>query len=268
MNIFKNNNNHRGCTLWATRNQVIWGPVPSGESLRSIMTVLEPRLPRRSGLSHQTEEEGKNIPRDTILPILMISLCCFNNTVFWLTFLLIFPHFASLLEGELIITVSLGGVGASGSIEHQVCNGTEVATFVLFFKEYHGWNSAMIIGLAQSAGDLSAALLMRVLPSGSNDGTSEVGFCRRIFMQPYNLSWLLMFWMLGQMACFFVSFLNGSLVKGRAQTDLLQVQSIPSCCHVKRFCPCFSCDPECHQGHSAIWRCEAPGWWERSQRKC
>jgi len=92
-------------------------------------------------------------------------------------------------------------VGASGSIAHQVCNIMEVGIFALFFKEYHGWNSAMAIGLAQSAGDLSAALLLRVLPSGSNDGTSEVGFCRRIFMQPYNLSWLVLFWMLRQMAC-------------------------------------------------------------------
>jgi len=101
----------------------------------------------------------------------------------------------------LTIAISLGGVGASGSIAHQVCNIMEVGIFVLFFKEYHGWNSAMAIGLAQSAGDLSAAFVMKLLPSGSSDGTSEVGFCRRIFMQPYNLSWLVLFWMLRQMAC-------------------------------------------------------------------
>mmetsp|Transcript_33535 Transcript_33535/g.72212 ORF Transcript_33535/g.72212 Transcript_33535/m.72212 type:complete len:638 (-) Transcript_33535:80-1993(-) len=125
----------------------------------AAMGALEPRVARRSGLSsgtHQTEvEEAKSIPKDTILPALMISLCCFNNTV---------------------------------------CNIMEVGIFVLFFKEYHGWNSAMAIGLAQSAGDLSAAFVMKLLPSGSSDGTSEVGFCRRIFMQPYNLSWLVMFW--------------------------------------------------------------------------
>ena len=61
----------------------------------------ETRVARRSGLSsgtHQTEvEEAKSIPKDTILPALMISLCCFNNTVFWLSSLLSFPHFASLL---------------------------------------------------------------------------------------------------------------------------------------------------------------------------
>eukprot|EP00435_Cladocopium_sp_Y103_P073464 s45_g43.t1 len=123
------------------------------------MATLEPRVARRSGLSSGSrlliEEEAKSIPKDTILPSLMISLCCFNNTV---------------------------------------CYIIELGTFVLFFKEYHGWNSAMGIGFAQSAGDLSAAFVMKLLPSGS-DGTSG-GVCRRIFMQPYNLSWLVMFWVL------------------------------------------------------------------------
>mmetsp|Transcript_41266 Transcript_41266/g.84276 ORF Transcript_41266/g.84276 Transcript_41266/m.84276 type:complete len:498 (-) Transcript_41266:53-1546(-) len=131
----------------------------------AAMGALEPRVARRSGLSsgtHQTEvEEAKSIPKDTILPALMISLCCFNNTV---------------------------------------CYIIELGTFVLFFKEYHRWNSAMGIGLAQSAGDLSAAFVMKLLPSGSSDGTSEVGFCRRIFMQPYNLSWLVLFWALCNLA--------------------------------------------------------------------
>ena len=42
----------------------------------------ENRVVSRSGSMNQ-KSEGKSIPRDTILPVLMISLCCFNTTVFW-----------------------------------------------------------------------------------------------------------------------------------------------------------------------------------------
>ena len=99
--IFKTKNNNR-FTVYPVGNPNggIWGSVPSGESLRTGMSLLETRVARRrSGLSHQTAEEAeaKSIPKDTILLVLMISLCCFNNTVFWLSFLLSFPHFASLL---------------------------------------------------------------------------------------------------------------------------------------------------------------------------
>ena len=76
-------------------NGGIWGSVPSGESLRTGMSALEmPVGRRRSGLSHQTAEEAeaKSIPKDTFLPVLMISLCCFNNTAFWLSSLVSFPH--------------------------------------------------------------------------------------------------------------------------------------------------------------------------------
>ena len=99
--IFKTKNNNRFRVYpVGNPNGGIWGSVPSGESLRTGMSLLETRVARRrSGLSHQTAEEAeaKSIPKDTILPVLMISLCCFNNTVFWLSFLLSFPHFASLL---------------------------------------------------------------------------------------------------------------------------------------------------------------------------
>ena len=63
----------------------------------AAMGALEPRVAQRSGLSSGEVEEAESIPKDTILPALMISLCCFNNTVFWLSSLLSFPHFASLL---------------------------------------------------------------------------------------------------------------------------------------------------------------------------
>ena len=51
----------------------------------AAINSLEPRVARRSGLSSSSrstvEEEAKSIPKDTIVPALMISLCCFNNTV-------------------------------------------------------------------------------------------------------------------------------------------------------------------------------------------
>lgn len=35
---------------------------------------------------------------------------------------------------------------------------------VLLFKDYHQWDSALGIGLAQCAGDLTAAFFMKILP--------------------------------------------------------------------------------------------------------
>eukprot|EP00435_Cladocopium_sp_Y103_P070253 s317_g34.t2 len=128
----------------------------------AAIASLQPCVARKTGTFMEDpeleEEKGKSIPKDTIIPALMISLCCFNNTV---------------------------------------CYIIELSTFVLFFKEYHGWNSATGIGVAQSSGDLTAAFLMKLLPGGSNhDESSAVGCCRRIFMEPYNLSWLVLLWVL------------------------------------------------------------------------
>ena len=251
--IFKTKNNNRFRVYpVGNPNGGIWGSVPSGESLRTGMSLLETRVARRrSGLSHQTAEEAeaKSIPKDTILPVLMISLCCFKQHGF-LAF--ISPKFSTLCvftrdeNTELTIAISLGGLGAAAQSPTRFATSWRLGYLPFSSKEYHGWNSAMAIGLAQSAGDLSAALLLRVLPSGTNDGTSEVGFCRRIFMQPYNLSWLVLFWMLRQMACLFVSFLTPSLVRGRAQNGL--APSIPDCCNVKHFCSRFSSDPPATKG--------------------
>ena len=49
----------------------------------SFEASLQPCVARKSGTSLEDPEEetGKSIPKDTILPALMISLCCFNNTV-------------------------------------------------------------------------------------------------------------------------------------------------------------------------------------------
>ena len=100
----------------------------------------------------------KNIPEDLRLPALMISLCCFNTAF---------------------------------------CYFMELGTFVLLFKDYHKWDSAFWIGIAQCAGDLGAGIFMQAIPMRCFDAdTRNAGFFRRIFMQPYNVSWLLILWVL------------------------------------------------------------------------
>ena len=94
----------------------------------------------------------------------------------------------------------------------SVCYPVEYVTFALFFKEYHGWESATWASLAQTsgrrgkpqvgkpngvpAGDLVAAIMMKVLPNDLGEPDPEAGCFRKSMRQPYNVAWLLVCWIL------------------------------------------------------------------------
>lgn len=50
-----------------------------------------------------------------------------------------------------------------------------------------------------SAGDLVAAIMMKVLPNDLEQDNPEAGFFRKSMRQPYNVAWLLVGWTLGTM---------------------------------------------------------------------
>ena len=127
--------------------------------------ALMPTIAQRTG--PEKEDEGhkeeaaskvsKGVPRDMIVPVSLVVLCFFNNL------------FSYVIE---------------------------FATFAIYFKEYHGWESATWASLAQTAGDLMAVVMMKVLPNKVDDETEDVGFLKRCMMQPYNISCFLLGWIL------------------------------------------------------------------------
>ncbi|CAK9018405.1 Uncharacterized protein SCF082_LOCUS14077 [Durusdinium trenchii] len=102
------------------------------------------------------DKKTKGIPKDLRIPALLIVMCCLNNNLSYVL---------------------------------------EFSTFAIFFKEYHGWNSALWASLAQSAGDLTAAIMMKLLGAATDDD-EEAGILRRLTKQPYSLSCLLFIWLL------------------------------------------------------------------------
>ncbi|CAL1146393.1 unnamed protein product [Cladocopium goreaui] len=78
----------------------------------------------------------------------------------------------------------------------------EFATFAIYFKQVHKWNEAKLAGVAQTAGDLMAAVSMQVIPVliGSRYNRDEAGCLRRFFhnimSQPYYLSFALATWVI------------------------------------------------------------------------
>eukprot|EP00434_Breviolum_minutum_P039264 symbB.v1.2.034862.t2/scaffold4577.1/size37779/3 len=102
------------------------------------------------------------IPKDIRLPVFLIVLNCFTNTATYVI---------------------------------------EFSTFALFFKEVHSWNEATPASLAQTAGDVVAALMMQVIPflmPGGYD-PDEAGPCSRFWhsltSQPYTITCVLVSWM-------------------------------------------------------------------------
>ena len=105
------------------------------------------------------EQEGPtkraSIPKDVRLPAFLIVLNCFcNNT----------------------------------------CYALEFVTFAIFFKQVHNWNQAIWASLAQTAGDVMAAVAMQIIPAifPDNFDEDEAGPIRRFFhysvSQPYTLT--------------------------------------------------------------------------------
>ena len=59
----------------------------------------------------------------------------------------------------------------------------EFSTFAIFFKQEHNWNVAVFASLAQTAGDVMAAIAMQVIPAIFPDSfnKAEAGPIRRFF---------------------------------------------------------------------------------------
>ena len=112
--------------------------------------ALRPKVVKQDGdLSPEEEAEvpkTKSIPKDLWLPGLLVMICCFNKNLSYVS---------------------------------------QFSTFAVFFKEYHGWNEAIWASFAQTAGDLLAAIMMKVLGAGV-DGDEEVGYIWRLTRQPYS----------------------------------------------------------------------------------
>ncbi|CAL1153383.1 unnamed protein product, partial [Cladocopium goreaui] len=88
----------------------------------------------------------------------------------------------------------------------SLCNNSsysiEFSTFAIYFKEVHNWNEATLAGLAQTAGDLMAAIAMQVIPVFVSDNydPDELDCFRRylhyVTSMPYNLSLIVFTWVL------------------------------------------------------------------------
>eukprot|EP00929_Paragymnodinium_shiwhaense_P113236 TRINITY_DN8149_c0_g1_i1.p1 TRINITY_DN8149_c0_g1~~TRINITY_DN8149_c0_g1_i1.p1 ORF type:complete len:539 (+),score=49.44 TRINITY_DN8149_c0_g1_i1:90-1619(+) len=88
----------------------------------------------------------------------------------------------------------------------------EWATFAVFFKDEHNWTNAFWAGFAQMIGDIAGASLLVMASSGSQPvvadessepalhtearGTERSWIPKSLFGKPYNLSWLLLAWVL------------------------------------------------------------------------
>ncbi|CAK9025092.1 unnamed protein product [Durusdinium trenchii] len=83
------------------------------------------------------------------------------------------------------------------SLNNYLSYAMEYGTFAIFFKEYHGWTSATWASLCQTAGDLFAAVMIKLMALyGPSEDPMNAGCFERWTRQPYNLSWLLFFWIL------------------------------------------------------------------------
>lgn len=106
---------------------------------------------------------GKGIPPDVRLPSAMIVLCALCN---------------------------------------NCCYAMEFATFAVYFRQVHNWDQASLASVAQTAGDVMAAIAMQVVPFlfTSEYDLDELGCFQRCLhhmtAQPYNLSFILATWVL------------------------------------------------------------------------
>jgi len=151
---------HMGTTL-ATMPYIVG---PTGET-RVVRDAIE-TIDEEGNLVVEDDTEtggtkGPKIPKDIRLPAFLIVLNCFTNTAVYCI---------------------------------------EYSTFAIFFKEVHSWNEATWASLAQTSGDVMAALMMQVIPflmPGDYD-PDAAGPCSRFFhnltSQPYTISCVLAAW--------------------------------------------------------------------------
>ena len=111
----------------------------------------------------ETKARSK-IPKDIRLPVFLIVLNCFTNTATYVI---------------------------------------EFSTFALFFREVHSWNEATLASVAQTAGDVMAAVMMQVIPflmpGGYDPDEAGPGPCSRFWHSltspPYTITCVLVSWM-------------------------------------------------------------------------
>eukprot|EP00435_Cladocopium_sp_Y103_P029032 s999_g7.t1 len=127
-------------------------------------SVMRTQLEGPDGMAEKPVKAGLSaIPKNVRLPALLLALCAFCNLTAY---------------------------------------AIEFATFAIYFKQVHSWNEAKLAGVAQTAGDLMAAVSMQVIPVliGSSYDPDRAGCLRRFFhnllSQPYNLSFALATWVI------------------------------------------------------------------------
>lgn len=109
------------------------------------------------------EEKSKGFPKDLRLPALLLAMNSFCN---------------------------------------MMCYNIEFGSFAIYFKDVYGWNDAVFASLAQTAGDVTAALAMQVAPyflPNSGDPDEMNRFSRTVYYlisQPYNLSLIIVLWVI------------------------------------------------------------------------
>mmetsp|Transcript_67437 Transcript_67437/g.147790 ORF Transcript_67437/g.147790 Transcript_67437/m.147790 type:complete len:724 (+) Transcript_67437:46-2217(+) len=148
----------------------------SGQDFRNhylTSNALQPQIVGSTGAAQKlrleldvdddAEEAETGIPRDIRFPALLIVLCSLCNN-------------------------------CSYSVEFN--------NFAIYFKEVHNWNEATWAGLAQTAGDLMAAIAMKLIPVifSSDYDPDKSGRFRRFLhhltSEPYNLTFILFTWVL------------------------------------------------------------------------
>ena len=76
----------------------------------------------------------------------------------------------------------------------------EWTCYAVYFREQHNWKSATWAGVAQTAGDLLAAIAMSIFKGGERPDLDDYEGIRRHWMairaQPYNMSCLLFWWII------------------------------------------------------------------------
>ncbi|CAL1126306.1 unnamed protein product [Cladocopium goreaui] len=148
----------------------------SGQDFRNhylTSNALQPQIVGSTGAAQKlrleldvdddAEEAETGIPRDIRFPALLIVLCSLCNN-------------------------------CSYSVEFN--------NFAIYFKQVHNWNEATWAGLAQTAGDLMAAIAMKLIPVifSSDYDPDKSGRFRRFLhhltSEPYNLTFILFTWVL------------------------------------------------------------------------
>lgn len=142
---------------------------------------------------------------------------------------------------------------AMNSFCNMMCYNIEFGTFAIYFKDVYGWNDAMFASLAQTAGDVTAALAMQVAPyflPNSGD-PEEMNRCSRtmyyLVSQPYNLSLIIVLWVITN-----IGMMSPVLAVAIVAQVLMGTVYVYSFKMTTELCLFFSILPKCR---SSGWQC-------------